>query len=209
MIVLYIILAVTAFVVLLLFSSLKLYVKWDESLSLKAGFWFIRLDLLKLIEKKPKENKKSKKQKEKHTENKPEEKKKRSFSDIIGFVKFITKLLKKALKELSAALKIKVNKLDVTVASSSPDKTAMLYGTVCSAVYQLCEVINRFTRSDIAPEKIRIESDFILPDMKAELDIRLSLRVIDIIRTGGIVLLTLTELKGVDQNERNTLETSH
>jgi hypothetical protein len=202
MIVLYIIAGIVFLISVLLFSSIRLYLSWNDSVGIKLGFWFIKLDLLKLLERKPNPKPKTEKKKKAPVPEKAQEKKKRSFSDILGFVKFITRILKRALKELSAALKIKIKKLDISVATSSPDKTAILFGSVCSAVYQLCEIVNRFTRSEIDPTKIKIHSDFLSQSFKAELDMVISLRIIDIVRTGGSVLLMLTELKkGVNSNE--------
>ncbi len=43
---------VAALIFLILISKIRVRVSFDEKLSVKAGFWFIRVDIQKLISKK-------------------------------------------------------------------------------------------------------------------------------------------------------------
>lgn len=219
MIVLWILLILLALILLLLFAPITIILRWNEQLQVKVRFLFITLDVLKLAKgnDKKKENKKkkpSKKQKKTPvtTEEAAPQKKKRSLSELLDFIGFLAKLLKEVLQEFFSRLKIRVRKLKIVVAHEEPDRTAMLYGLVCPAVYQLCEIVNHFTRSDIDYNNVFVHSDFSSDKFRAELDLRLSIRIIDLLATGAKALAAFQLLKsnaGGTVHERNSLETSH
>ncbi len=211
MIALWIVLAVVAFFVLLLLSSIHLKIRWEDALKVRVRFWFVSLDLLRprASSKKKKQKKSPKKEKAPPT---PSQGQKRSFSDWIGFLKFLLKLFKEVPREFVSRLRIRVKRLRLFVASPQPDQTALLYGAVCPLVYQVCEVANRFTKSEITYQNVGVYSDFCSQKIRGKVDIRLSLRVIDLLFIGARALLFLQELKflkGGSDNERDPVETSH
>ena len=218
MIVLCVLLGLLSLVLLLLFSSVHLRIRWEEEIKVRIRFWFVSLDLLRLLTP----EKESKKKKDKKTKPKvkkkeeavavPAEKKKRSFSDWMGFLKFFSRLLGEMIGELVARLRVRVKKLRLTVAASEPSRTALLYGIASPLVYQLCEAVNRFTKSEISYKNVGVYSDFSSDHIKGSADITLSLRLIDLLFIGAPALAILPRMKyfkGGSQNERDPVEASY
>ncbi len=211
MIVLWVLLALVALVVLILFSSVSLDIRWDEEAQIRLRFWFLRFDLLRLLQS-PGEEKKKKKQAESAASQGSEKKKKRTAGEFLDFLRFLSRLLKEGFRQLLSRAKIRVNRLELTVAHEEPDRTAILYGLACPAVYQLCETVKRFTRSRIDYRRVAVTSDFTAKSFRARLDLRVSLRVLDFLAVLVKVLALLQEIKissGGKDYERNSIEASH
>ena len=213
MTVLYILAAVAAFFALILFSRVHLRFVYEGAPKLKIRFWFVSLDLMKLIDRRKKSKKTEKKKKTTASAHKaaPDEskKKKRSFDELIDFVGFITRFLKRLLKELFSRLRIRIRTLRITVGASEPHVTAALYGSASAAVYQLCEAASRFLDCRCDYRGIGISPDFIGASFSAECDADFSVRVADVLSLGSKALKTFVKLKsekGDTKDERNTVE---
>ena len=161
MIPLIVILAVLAFIVLLLFIPISVHIKYD-------GDFFVKLKIagIKAYEVEPKEDiketkpdtendKKAKKQTEKAFDKL---KKKHGFA---GAVREIFILIKAVLQRLKGSLKhIAVRKLclDIRVASGDAATTAIEYGAVCAAVYPVLTLIDGI--ANVKMKNINVFSDF-------------------------------------------------
>ena len=106
-------------------------------------------------------------------------KQKSSTSDILDFLSYITDFLRHILKGFFKRLKIKVAKINITVATGDAAKTAITYGIVSQAVSYLLEILNNVTNFKRAfKSEINVLSDFIANESKMELDIKLYYRPI-------------------------------
>ena len=161
MIPLIIILAVLAFIVLLLFIPISVHIKYD-------GDFFVKLKIagIKAYEVEPKEDiketkpdtesdKKAKKQTEKAFD------KLRKKHGFAGAVKEIFILIKAVLQRLKGSLKhIAVRRLclDIKVASGDAATTAIEYGAVCTAVYPVLAIIDGI--ANVKMKSINVAPDF-------------------------------------------------
>ncbi|MBQ9544866.1 MAG: hypothetical protein IJV00_07055 [Clostridia bacterium] len=209
---LYVIGGVVCFFAVFLLSRVHLRFVYEEKPKLKLRFWFITLDLKKLLDRPKKEKKKKAEKKKKPApvqENAPEEKKKRSFSETLDSIRFITRLLKKLLKDLFSRLRIRVSALRMSVGASEPHVTALLYGAAQPAVFQLCELASHFLDCRIDYKKVGVYPYFPGAYFDAECDADVSLRIIDALILGLKalkVLITVKTKKGENKDERNTVE---
>ena len=161
MIPLIIILAVLAFIVLLLFIPISVHIKYD-------GDFFVKLKIagVKAYELEPKEDikkaspetesdKKAKRQTEKAFDKL---KKKHGFAgairEIFAFVKAVLERLKGSFRHIA----IRKLCLDIKVASGDAATTAIEYGAVCSAVYPVLTFIDGI--ANIKMKSINVSSDF-------------------------------------------------
>lgn len=161
MIPLIIILAVLAFIVLLLFIPISVHIKYD-------GDFFVKLKIagIKAYEVEPKEDiketkpdtesdKKAKKQTEKAFD------KLRKKHGFAGAVKEIFILIKAVIQRLKGSLKhIAIRRLclDIKVASGDAATTAIEYGAVCAAVYPVLTLIDGI--ANVKMKNINVFSDF-------------------------------------------------
>lgn len=208
MIALYIIGGIAAFFALLLFSRVHLRLVFAGKPKLLLRFWFVVLDLNKIL-KRPKKEKKPPKKKTAAQQSAPEEKKKRSFSDLIELFRFVTGLLKRLLNEFFSRLRIRVKALRICIGASEPHVTAVLYGAASAAVCQLCEVSSRFLDCRLDYRKVGVVPDFSGASFEAECDADFSMRVFDVLVIGlnaFKAFLKLKSKKGVIKDERNTVE---
>ncbi len=157
---------ILALILLILFLPVKIFISFKEAFKIKIKFFGI-----KVFEIEPQEQEKtdkaldkvSDKNAQKDTENKAKKifkglKEKLGFT---GAVKEIMRFLLDCLTHIKALLRhIKINKirLNITVASDDAAKTAIEYGSVCSAVYPVLALID--TVPNIGFKEINIRSDF-------------------------------------------------
>ena len=216
MIFLQILAALVGLIVLTLASNLHLRICAGDSFAVTVRFWFLRFALTGASPDRKKEKRKTKNKKkptkQKAVINEKKEKKKRTLGDVLGLVRFLTRIFLRLLQILSKVLKIRVKRLYLTVGSDSPDKTAMLYGTYCGAVYSLCECLQRFTRCKLDYKDVAVHTDFLIAKPKVDMDIRLSIRIVRIFSVLFQLLGVLQELKsnqGENNYERDHVETGN
>lgn len=161
MIPLIIILAVLAFIVLLLFIPISVYIKYN-------GDFFVKLKIagIKAYEVEPKEDTEdpkpdteSDKKVKKQTENAFDKlKKKHGFA---GAVKEIFTLVKAVIERLKGDFRhIAIRRLclDIKVASGDAATTAIEYGAVCTAVYPALTLIDGI--ANVKMKSINVAPDF-------------------------------------------------
>ena len=176
MIVLYIIGCIAALLVLLLLASVSVRCRFDDDISVKVGFLFIRKRVLPTH--KPDEE-----------EEKPEEPhppKKNYVKQMIeekGVVAALTELagIAKALlqKAGSAAKHIRVKRFDMLVvaASDDPAKTAVEYGVLCGTVFPLLSGFQQLLKWNNKKTSVSVKSNFCSENPTLLLDMKLKLRL--------------------------------
>ena len=148
----------------ILFLPVKVFIEFKEEFFLKVNFFGIKIYQLKPEEEKPqKTDSKGYKKSEKPAKSKPENlflilKEKNGFSGAVKEIMAFALDCLTHIKTLLRHIKIKRICLDITVASPDAAKTAIDYGTVCSAVYPVLSLIDNIPNIEF--RKIDVKSDF-------------------------------------------------
>ena len=98
---------------------------------------------------------------------------------ILTFSKEISAIM---FRKLRKYLKIRIYKLDIKVASKDAYKTAMLYGKINQGTYYLYEILNN--NFNLKARNIRISSDFTAQKLEFDIDLKISIRIIDTLKMG-------------------------
>ena len=209
----WIIFAVLAFLALVLFLPVSLQIVYSSSLVLRLQILFFSFQLvpkkkrhisLRHFSKRGLQNKEKKAEKKalraaKHLEQKKltkeaaktkknaensEKKEKRSFSEILDLITAVLDLAKAVISRFSKHLGLSIKQLDVSIGSDEAAKTALLCGTVNSAVLMLVEFFRNNTRfDDKSVNCISIQPDFLSESCHIVLDIRFRLNLIAVLDT--------------------------
>ena len=177
MIALYIFLAVVFLVIFLLFIDFSIVIVWKEEFNLKVKVFLFPLNLEKTLNKSAQqktENKIINNQKNK-------KRRKKSAEEILELVSYIFKLICLSFVEFKKYAQITIARLKISVSSSSPDETAMLYGTVSSALYTAIELLNSSFKVKRNYKSIGVVSDFVSEECKLDLKVIIKLKPIHVI----------------------------
>jgi len=168
---LYIILGIFAFILFLLHLGVRLIFEFDEKFTFKIRVLCFTFDLTKPKKKKPKKEKKPKKKKKAKKKKAGKEKgapegegesakPKRSFSDIMGFVKLVAKAVKAFSKRSVRLIPVTLHYFKVVCASPDAGDTARQYGLVSAAAFDLLELLKRYSRFKYDPRDVYVYPDF-------------------------------------------------
>ncbi len=185
-----IIAAIIALILLLLFSDVRIYIIYDKELySYYRALWFIKGYLYpekgpeKYISAK-KLKKRRKKIHKKDTKRLNDKKDSISavFSDVRDMVKELLGLIYVILKKFLGRVRISVRKLDITVATEDAAATALSYALVCDSLNVLTDMLTGTDRINCSFGKLDCRCDYTATQFKAEADILIRIRVIQVIR---------------------------
>ncbi len=201
------------FFIFLLTLRCTLIIEYDEELSLTLRVLFIKIDLLSDKKKKyrhsmsarkaarirKKLRKKALKQREKDTKKQKEDqlkekhKKKRTARDILDTVSLITSVAKVVIKKTFGHARLKLTRVNITVATGDAASTAIAYGAVSQSINVLFAVLNEVKRVKLPtePDDVNVNADFLA--QKSDIDVKLSftLRVWHIIHIACAALIKL------------------
>lgn len=204
MIILYILAALTVLTLLLLMTNVKIHVRSDGDMTLRAGAGPI---MIKLIPKKKKrirlrdfshkkylkrmEELRTKKEKKKSKSKEPKKKltpdeKRDTVTSVIELVLEILGRLEKYTSKLNSSL----DQLYVSVGGKDPSEVAVKFGVISSAVGLLLELLDLKTRLKVKnPDNISVVCDYLSPDIKFVLDVTVKIRILDALKTGIEILM--------------------
>ena len=214
MIALYIIFTVLILLFVAAILPVSLCVKYKDEVTLSASVLSFKFFIYPKKKKKVKisdySKKKLEKQKKKAIKNrlkkkstpsksqpKPAEKKELSFSEKLELV---YKLLKSAIGQAAKQVKIKTQKIVITIGSDDAAKTAMLYAAASNAVLLIltlldnCKKLRGFKGSEVA-----VNADFTAQKCSADLEIIFSMRVWQLLKS--IFAVTFKYLKDKEQSK--------
>ncbi len=190
MIWLWIIAAVAALILLVLFSNVRIYIIYDKDLySYYRVFWFIKEPLYP--EKGPEKyisakriKKRRKKLHKKRTKRLNDKKDTigEVFTDVKDMVKELLELIYIILKKFLGRVRIRVRKLDITVASDDAASTALTYALVCDSLNVLIDMLSNTDRINCKFGKLDCRCDYTDTQFTAEVDILIKVRIIQVIR---------------------------
>lgn len=188
--------AVVLLLLVLLLTPVTVRVKYEDELSVYAGYGF-SIKLYPSKKKKDKKTVKKKTKKKAEAKASKKDKNKLSIDEIISLVKIALN----AVKRFLSALRIPLLKLNLVISGSDAAKAAINYGNVCMAVSTLYPVLEGKRKKRIKKSDIFVDLDY-TGKSSAELDIIVSamlLRIIIIALAAGFAILkqlSINEKKG-------------
>ena len=181
---------------ILLLLSFKITLKIDNKADLKVSYFGITVYQLGKEVKKPSGKKKALKPKSEKDgllgllqKYSKETDKGLILKEIIDFLNFLFSRFKAFLSHV----RFKNLVFDLTVATDDAAKTAILYGTVCSAVYSLVTLLNNASHFD--PKKISISTDFTSDKMKIYINSVIKIRLCFVLAFAFSILFKIIKTK--------------
>lgn len=219
MVALYILLAVVLLLLFILLLSVRVTVEYNSDVSLKVGALFYNYSVVPSAEKKKKAKKKTKTAVAADEAKGKSDKKKSTFSEftegleIADFIEILTKLLTRLTAVFKKHLRVKLRKYLITVGAESPDKAAILFGTVNTASIMLIEYLTVNTRlHPLENSPVAVKCDFDSKNVDVDVKVVIKIRVVHLITylVGAFFDFmkikesknNKTSLKGTIKNER-------
>ena len=166
------------FILFLIFNvRIRFLVGYDEKPSVILRILFFKLDLLNRKKKKKKKGKEEKKARKKE---KPKEEKTKdegiisSPSDVIRLVREVALGL---LKKFYGYLRVDSFRVNVTVATDDPSKTAIAYGAICPTVYSFVEALYKHKGKKSGEFSANVVPDFSTEKPHFDIFIHLSMTI--------------------------------
>ncbi len=166
------ILAFLLFLLFLLFAPIRLSLSYREDLSLSLSAFFLPFSVYPRKKKvRPsdytprKMRKKRKKALRKRREAAAQEartakKKEKTLKQKLRALRLVLYILKNAYARILSAVRIRVHRFKVTVATDDAAKTALLYGAASGGVAALLEILESFTRTSVKRGGAEVVADF-------------------------------------------------
>lgn len=207
MIWLYVLLAIVALILFLLFMNVHLIFRYEDHPTVTLRILFIRMNAIKLFRRFTDEKDGQKTQ---GTANEKQNKvrKKGSLPGFIEFLARIARVISLAVKEHFSKMKVNLKMLHVSVGTDDAAKTALLCGGAIQAANILCELLRRFSHFRCDNSQLSISPDFTSEVSRFAVHLDLSAKPIHII--GVIVRSYMRFFEREDMNHaRNTTQTGH
>lgn len=185
MVALYIIVAVLALIVALLFLNFSLVFELNETFSFKMKVFIFNFNAEKFISLFTSEKKE---QKINEQVKEIKKKKKTTLPELLDVVLDVFNLVRLLLAEIIKYARLKLCYIDVKVATDDAAETALIYGSVSGAIYSAVELLDAFLNVKKNYKKINIYPSFSETKPKIKLKIILSVKPIHVIFTAMHVL---------------------
>lgn len=213
MIALWVLLAILALFLFLLFVPIHIVFQYRERAIVTAKILFFRFDAMKLFRYLSRDRAGKEQSENSHPSPKQKEKNANLNKkvDPLGFVEFllrIARVIVLALKEHLKRMKINLKELYVSIGTDDAAKTALIYGGAIQAANALCVLLQRFSCFRCDNRYLVISPDFTCEKSRFSIHLDLTVRLFFVI---GVLLrayFRLFERKEMN-NERNSVETSH
>ena len=171
---LYIFATVLSVILLLLFSPIRLSLRFESALTVRIRYLFLRFSLypkekrIRLSDYTPRKIRKRRKKaikkrriaKQKAALKEPKKKPKRTLKQNLRLVRLLLTILKDVYRDILNAVHIRVRRFKVTVATEDAAKTAILYGTAAQSTAYLLEALRNFTKTRISYKNVDVVADF-------------------------------------------------
>ena len=171
MIALYIIAGVLALLVLLLLIPVRLSLVYSDDLSLTASYLFFRFPIypkekkVRLSDYTPRKIRKRKRKakKKRRLENvaaKAKAKKKKTLEQKLRQLRLLLHILKDTYESILSAVRVRVLRLYITVATDDAAKTAILYGVAAQSTAYLLTLLQTYTKTAAKRDRVNVIADF-------------------------------------------------
>ena len=181
MLALWIVLGILFVILLVLFLPIRLSVSYQTILAVELRFLFFHFPLYPKKQKKIRardySKKRLKKRKKKKTASavastKP--KKKKSATEALRTVRLLLYIFKNVYKRIFPTFRVRVCRLQATIATGDAATTAILYGTVCQSIAYLLEALRIVTGRPVKEDEVTVFPDFLGEKTTLSLHILLS-----------------------------------
>jgi len=161
-------------IILLLILPVSVSVSVTEKQLVTARYTFFKFTLYDSEkEEEPETPKKNKPKK-----GKTVKKKKASLKELFDLFKSLVPAFSKALKRILSGIKIKIKRLNISVATEDSAETAIKYGYYCAAIYPAISVLKSFFNLSTNPDKINITCDFTGEIIQKDISVKVSFKAI-------------------------------
>lgn len=205
--------SILLFIVIILVPSLTIYAKITDEVTIKIGAYGLKFTLLP---QKEKPEKKPKKTKVKTTTERPPKKPKKkvtetSFMETVELVLTAIKAVIGPTSKLLSKLRMKVVYLNIVVCGDDADKTAIKFGAINTAIFNVLANLKRFFKVKI--KRIDIRPDFVGDEDRYDIYFKVKLRLYQIIGAGFSIFFKMAvniikrQLKAtpVEQNKKSAV----
>ncbi len=193
MTVLLIILVIILFLILLfLFSDLSFVFLYNNEFSFKIKFLFLNISaetIMKFSKKREQENRLEEARK---TNEKKFKKHKKTPSDIIDVISYISGVVKSILGEFVRYAKLKFCKVKISIGTDDAATTALSYGFISSGIYTALEFLDSFLAVKKQYKNIGVVANFTSTDCHIDLKIILKLKIIHLVLAALHILPSLS-----------------
>ena len=187
----YILLGIALLITLLLSSKIKLFICYDDTLTVYAKFLFLRFNIVadeKNLSLKPKRKKKNRKSKAPKTSDEPSKSSpapkqagKSTIAKLFELKEIILRFINKFFKKLH----FKFIKLKIVIACENAAATALAYGAVTQGVSYILELLGSISTVEISKSSdISITTDFLSQKSEFESKIELYAHLLPILIVG-------------------------
>jgi len=199
MIALYIILGIALLIAAILFTRLRVFICYEDSLTVYTKIWFLRFKIVPTREKKPKKKRTKKKKKEPSKSTLPEEQKKEK--SIVTKLWEMKSVLTEVLSRFLGKLHFRFLKLRINIACDNAAKTALLYAGANQGVAYIIEILRNISNVDISSRSdVSVNANFISLKSEFEGKIELYIRVLPLISVGLHALKEYTKFKSTKED---------
>jgi len=214
---LYIVLGISALLFVLLLVPVRLSLIFKDELSLTLSYLFFRFSLyprekrVKLSDYTPRKLRKKKKklrqkrQLEKISEAKKAKKPQKTLTQRLRQLRLILAILKNTYKNILSAVRIRVVRLYVTVATDDAAKTALLYGAAAQSTAYLLSLLRSYTKTTVKRGGADVFANFCETESTLDASIVFSARPLALLCLGlraSFLFLKLKQ-KQPDKNTKN------
>ncbi len=181
------VLCIFLFLLLLVFAvlfadiSLVFVYKDEFNFKIKLGCFSISgKKIIDIIESREK-NKDNSQVNTEETHQIKKQRKKKSPSDIVDLVSYITDLIKAILGQFCKYAKLKLCRVKISIATEDAAETALIYGAASSALYTALEFFDSFITIKKNYKNIGIAPDFSSEECRIDLKVILKVKIIHLL----------------------------
>lgn len=191
MIIVYILLAIALLITFLLSAKVKLFIIYDDSLTVYAKYLFFRYSIVPGKDKSSSKRKSKKKRKNNAPKKqssevqKPVASGKKNEKSIISKLFEVKEIIARFINKFFKKLHFKFIKLKIVVACENAAATALAYGAVTQGVSYILEMLNSVSTIETSKNSdISITSDFVSKKSEFQCNIELYARMLPTLIVG-------------------------
>ena len=194
----YILLGIALLITLILFSKVRLFICYEDSLRIYAKFWFFKISI---FPKKKKKKKKSPVQQRTPTTTtttpQPQPKKESILKKLWKLRVVLVDLISQFLEKLH----FRFIKLRILVACDNAAKTALVFSGASQGVAYIIGILSNISNVDVTKNSdVSVDADFISLESQFESKIELYIRVCSLISVGFHALKEYVKHKSNTKN---------
>ncbi len=210
---LYIIAGVLALLVLLLLLPVRLSLRSSKDFSLTLSYLFLQIPLypkkksVRLSDYTPRKlrKKKRKARKKRRLEEaaaKAKKKPAKTLKQRLRQIRLILHILKNTYKSILSAVKVRVRRFYITVATDDAAKTAILYGVASQSTAYLLELLSTYTKTTAKRGGVDVVADFCGESSTLDAEIVFSVTPLSLLRLGLRAALLFLKYKFKKQPDK-------